>query len=104
MDPEAIIRPSNRAVFRELVDGTGVLLNLDTAGYHGLNRLGALIWTLLGAGMSFGQLVNEVRSRVQNEPPELQDDVAEFLDGLRQRDLVLVSPPAAEEREAANRT
>ena len=90
-------------MFREL-DGTGVLLNLDTAGYHGLNRLGALIWTLLGSGMSFGQLVNEVRSRVQNEPPELQDDVAEFLDGLRQRDLVLVSPPAAEEREAANRT
>ena len=91
-------------MFRELVDGTGVLLNLDTAGYHGLNRLGALIWTLLGSGMSFGQLVNEVRSRVQNEPPELQDDVAEFLDGLRQRDLVLVAPPAAEEREAANRT
>ena len=91
-------------MFRELVDGTGVLLNLDTAGYHGLNRLGALIWTLLGAGMSFGPLVNEVRSRVQNAPVQLEDDVAAFLHGLQQRQLVLVSPPAAGEREAANRT
>ena len=91
-------------MFRELVDGTGVLLNLDTAGYHGLNSLGALIWTLLGAGMSFGQLMNEVRGRVRNAPPDLEDDVDEFLEGLKQRQLVLVSPPAAEEREAANRT
>jgi hypothetical protein len=91
-------------VFRELVDGTGVLLNLDTAGYHGLNGLGVLIWTLLGAGMSLGHLVNEVRNRVHNAPPELEDDVAEFLEGLQQRQLVVVSHPAAEEREAANRT
>ena len=88
-------------MFRELVDGTGVVLNLDTAGYHGLNRLGALIWTLLGSGTSFGHLVNEVRSRVLEAPPNLEDDIAEFLDGLQERDLVLVSPLAGQDRPEA---
>lgn len=93
-----MIRRSDRAVFRELVDGTGVVLNLDTAGYHGVNRLGALIWTLLGAEVTFAQLLSEMRTRIRNAPPELEDDVAEFLEGLHKRQLVVVSPP--EEGEA----
>jgi len=102
MESQTLIRRSNRAVFRELVDGTGVVLNLDTAAYHGLNRLGTLIWTLLGAETSFGQLVSEVRNRLLKAPPNLDDDVAGFLDGLQERDLVLVSPPAAEDRKEAS--
>ncbi len=93
MDPLTMIRRSDRAVFRELVDGTGVVLHLDTAGYHGVNRLGALIWTLLGAEVTFAQLLSEMRTRIRNAPPELEDDVAQFLDGLQQRQLVVVSPP-----------
>lgn len=92
MDAQTTIRPSTRAVFRELVDGGGVLLNLDTAGYHGLNPIGTIIWTLLDGGTRFADLVAELRRRIQAPPPNLEDDIAEFLEGLADRNLVMLSP------------
>jgi hypothetical protein len=88
VDGSTIIRPSSRAVFRELTDGTAVVLNLETSGYHGLNRLGTLIWGLLGAGPSFDQILSEIGSRFAPAPPSLEADITEFLTMLHERQLV----------------
>ena len=79
-------------MFRELVDGGGVLLNLDTAAYHGLNQIGTIIWSLLDGGTRFADLVGALRGRIEAAPSNLEEDVAEFLEGLAQRDLVMLSP------------
>jgi hypothetical protein len=95
MGSDVKIRRSDRAVFRELADGTGVLLHLDTTAYHGVNRIGVLIWSLIDEGTTLSQLTDDVRSRVMDPPPEIADDVEEFVRDLSSRDLILVEDPRA---------
>jgi hypothetical protein len=91
IERDQMIRPNPRSTFRELAEGSGgVLLHLDTAAYHGLNEIGVAIWSLIQPGITFGALVDELRSKITDAPAALDDDVATFLDDLRQRDLVLI--------------
>jgi hypothetical protein len=91
IERDQVIRPNPRSTFRELAEGSGgVLLHLDTAAYHGLNEIGVAIWSLIQPGITFGALVDALRSQITDAPAALDDDVATFLDDLRQRDLVLI--------------
>jgi Coenzyme PQQ synthesis protein D (PqqD) len=91
IERDQMIRPNPRSTFRELAEGSGgVLLHLDTAAYHGLNEIGVAIWSLIQPGITFGALVEALRSQIADAPAALDDDVATFLDDLRQRDLVLI--------------
>lgn len=85
-----------RVVFRSLGEESGgVVLHLGTAAYHGVNGIGALIFTVLDEAPTVGALVELVRAKVDGAPPELADDVAEFVASLAVRDLVLVGDAAA---------
>jgi Coenzyme PQQ synthesis protein D (PqqD) len=85
------IRPNPRSTFRELTEGSGgVLLHLDTAAYHGLNEIGVAIWNLIQPGITFGGLIDELRARIPDAPPTLDDEIATFLGELHDRDLVLI--------------
>jgi hypothetical protein len=88
VEAETVIRRNPRVVFRSLEDGTGVLLHLDSTAYHGVNGVGALIWSLLDASPTFGALIGKVRSRLTDPPTNLDEDVAEFISDLKTRDLV----------------
>jgi hypothetical protein len=91
IERDQMIRPNPRSTFRELAEGSGgVLLHLDTAAYHGLNEIGVAIWSLIQPGITLGALVDALRSQITDAPAALDDDVATFLDDLRQRDLVLI--------------
>ena len=91
IERDQMIRPNPRSTFRELAEGSGgVLLHLDTAPYHGLNEIGVAIWSLIQPGITFGALVDALRSQITDAPAALDDDVATFLDDLRERDLVLI--------------
>lgn len=74
-------------------------MRLDSAAYHGLNEVGALIWSLLSGGTTFATLVEELRTRLDDAPANLADDVSEFLEGLHRRELVVLGsgrPPLFE--------
>jgi hypothetical protein len=70
-----------------------VLLHLETGAYHGLNPVGFLVWTAIEDERSLGEVVEAVRAGVRNAPPQLPDDIARFVAGARDRDLVLVREP-----------
>jgi hypothetical protein len=96
VDPRTVVERSDRAVFRELVEGGGVLLHLDSAAYHGVNEIGALIWSLIGdGGIPFERLMVELRARLEDAPSSLEADVTEFVESLSERELVRLSSPAA---------
>jgi hypothetical protein len=88
IDPNVTIRPNPRVEHRTLTGGEAVLLHLDTAAYHGLNSMGETIWEELGDGRSFGELVRAIRALLDEDPPELEADLAGFLEALADRDLV----------------
>lgn len=104
MDPETVIRQSPRAVFRKLEnEAGGVLLHLDSTAYHGLNEMGTMIWLLIVEGVSFAELLQHLRTSIEDAPPSLADDVAEFLHALDHRELVVLeganaSPTARQDR------
>ena len=97
MQPDVVIRRSPRAVFRKLADGAGaVVLHLDTAAYHGLDEVGAMIWASVpDEGVRFEQLLQGLRSQLRGAPPELDEEIAEFLAGLSQRNLIVLQTPGS---------
>lgn len=94
LSEDTTIKRNPRVAYRDLAEDTGgVLLHLDTAQYHGVNNIGALIWSLLGEqGISFTDLVGALRDEVQGAPPELAEEISDYLEGLRERDLVSIEP------------
>jgi hypothetical protein len=73
-----------------------VVLHLDTAAYHGLNGGGVLVWEMLD-GISFGQLLDDLRARLDDAPAGFEQDIDRFLTALAERDLVLLGDTHGEE-------
>jgi hypothetical protein len=93
IDRDLVIRPNPRATYRKLADGSGgVLLHLDTAAYHGLNEVGAFVWSVMEAGITFGDLMERLSAEFVDAPPTLEDDIAYFLRSLEERGLVQITP------------
>jgi hypothetical protein len=95
LGPTTTIRRNDRAVFRKLTDGSAVILHLDSTAYHGLSHVGSVIWGLLERPRRLADLTEEVRQAFDDAPATLEDDVAEFLTALEERDLVAfdATPP-----------
>ena len=89
--PMDVITKNPRVEHRELTSGEAVLLHLDTAAYHGMNSTGALIWTSIGEGATFEDLVAGVRRALDDPPARLEEDVAAFVESLVERDLLAVT-------------
>ncbi len=94
MELGATVQRNPRVAFRQLEDGTGVLLHLDSTNYHGVNGVGALIWSLLDSPRTLGELVVALRSQLNDPPPSLVDDVRTFVGDLEKRDLVTLTDEA----------
>jgi hypothetical protein len=88
---ESTVSQSPQVVARELSAEEGaVLLHLETAQYHGVNPVGLLIWELLDGSRTVREVIDEVRSRVADAPPEIETDVLQFLNDVSERGLVVV--------------
>jgi hypothetical protein len=72
----------------------GVVLHVGTGAYHGVNRVGAAVWEALPEeGALVREVVDRVRERIDDAPPDLEDDVIGFLEQLAERDLVRTRDP-----------
>jgi hypothetical protein len=97
IDSEVTIKQSPRAAYRKLGEGSGaVILHLDTAEYHGVNEVGSVVWSLLEQEPNMATLIEELRKQLEDEPPNLEQDIAQFLEELRTRDLVVLGDAGAQ--------
>jgi hypothetical protein len=88
-DENPMIQKNERVTYRDLASGEGgVLLHLESGQYHGVNRVGALVWELLDGEHEEESLILEVRRQIADPPPQLEEEVRSFLDALRERDLI----------------
>jgi hypothetical protein len=88
-----VLRRNPRVEYRSMGEGEGgVLLHLDTAAYHGLNEVGALIWRLLEEPKPFDVLLRELRGELQEVPSGFEDEIRQFLSELAERDLIFMVP------------
>ncbi len=79
-----------RTAWRE-VDGEGVVLDLETSVYFGLNRSAGALWPRLIDGASFDQLVLTLLVSVPAPSTKAQGEaeVSQFLDALRIENLLI---------------
>jgi Coenzyme PQQ synthesis protein D (PqqD) len=91
-DMSTVIARNPRVEFQGLADGEGgVLLHLNTAAYHSVNEVGATIWRLVDS-ITFADLLGQLRDRLEDVPPTFDQEIAEFVDDLAARDLVVFEP------------
>lgn len=89
IEGNTVISRNPRTAFRDLSGDQGaVLLHLDTAAYHSMNEVGTAVWNLLAEEPTFSELIQELRTKLENEPPSLENDIEQFLRALEERDLV----------------
>lgn len=75
-------------VFQPSPEG-GVLLHLKSSQYHGLNEVGALVWTSVDGVRTASDLVAVARERYPEvDADTLRADVVAFLEDMRERDLL----------------
>lgn len=90
---DRLVRPAapsrhEKVVHQELAGGQVVLLHLESGAYHELNAVGALIWELLDGERDAPRIAEEMRSRLDDPPDDLEHEVEAFLADLRERDLI----------------
>lgn len=86
---ESTYRASDRVIFTPLVDGTGVLLHLDSKFYFTLNATGSAVWRhITGSDATIAELGDELAARFDVPPDAARDDVRDLLDELVSESLV----------------
>jgi hypothetical protein len=89
IEATTVLQRNPRVEYRSMGEGEGgVLLHLDTAAYHGLNEVGALIWRLLEEPKAFDTLLQELRDQLKEVPPQFEEEIRQFLGELAERGLV----------------
>jgi hypothetical protein len=96
---EARIVVAPDVLFRLLGD-EGVLVNLRTEQYLGVNAVGARMWELLSTSASIQTALDQLVQEYEVEPARLRADLIEFIDSLLAQHLIDVSnggaqPPTA---------
>lgn len=89
IDNGVVFRQNPRVEYRDLAEEGGVLLHLDTASYHGINPVGAYVWKLCGQGATFPEIITALRLELTDAPPSLESDIAEFLNDMTARELLM---------------
>ena len=83
----ARVRVAPDVMFR-LVGDEGVLVNLNTERYLGLNAVGARMWTALGNSGSIEAAYEQLLQEYDVEPARLRADLDEFVDRLLGQQLI----------------
>jgi hypothetical protein len=68
-------------------DQGGVLLDVGSGEYFGVNEIGSLVWGLIDGRRTDAEIAAAVRGEVADPPDSLDTDVAAFFGTLRSRHL-----------------
>ena len=94
------VRVAPDVMFR-LVGGEGVLLNLNTERYLGLNPVGTRMWNVLSSASSIQAAYDELLQEYEVDPAQLRADLEEFIDELLGQKLIEAGPLSEESHQRA---
>lgn len=88
-------------VLFRLVGDEGVLLNLNTTLYLGLNPVGTRMWHALTGASSIQAAYNALLEEYEVEPAQLRADLEEFIQRLLGQKLIVAGPAIDASHEPA---
>ena len=83
-------------VLFRLVGEEGVLVNLNTELYLGLNAVGTRMWSAISSASSIQAAYDQLLQEYEVEPAQLRADLEEFVDQLLGQKLIEARPAAEE--------
>jgi hypothetical protein len=86
-EPNQKFSKNPKVTYRDLAEG-GVLLDVESGAYHGLNSTGCAIWKLLDGQPTFSAVLHGLRTMLDDAPPELTEEVTRFLVAMEKRGLI----------------
>jgi hypothetical protein len=82
------LRPAPEVIY-EVIDGRAMLVSPDGAELISLNAVGTMVWESLATAGDPARIAAELHPRFEGVSlDELQRDIADFLEELRQQGLV----------------
>ena len=88
-------------VLFRLVGDEGVLLNLNTTLYLGLNPVGTRMWNTLTSASSIQAAYDALLGEYEVEPAQLRADLEEFIQRLLGQKLIVADPAIDASHEPA---
>jgi hypothetical protein len=88
-------------VLFRLVGDEGVLLNLNTTMYLGLNPVGTRMWSALTSASSIQAAYDTLLAEYEVEPAQLRTDLEEFIQRLLGQKLIVAGPVTEASHEPA---
>ncbi len=89
MNPDAMIRKAPGPV-ETTVGNEVVLMELQAGACYGLGQTGSDVWRQLAQPIRFASLVANLRAEYEAPEGVLEQDVAELLEDLRGRNLIVI--------------
>lgn len=97
MPPTESLRLRDKSVVWQMIEGEVIALDVRRSVYLQINRSGSVLWPALASGATRSELVDLLRRSFDVDASTAAADLDEFLDHLRDHDLVEVaerpSPP-----------
>jgi SynChlorMet cassette protein ScmD len=89
MDEEkAILTVNPHILFREEMDGWGILFNPDKDEAFGLNPVAVDIWKRIDGTSSTRRIFEDLKSDYEEIPDSAFDDIAELIKKLAEREVI----------------
>ena len=86
---DTIILRSNELLSSDL-DNETVMMDIERGDYYGLDSVGARIWALAEAPVSFSDICEKLQAEYEVSPEQCESDVTRFLGDLLERGIVRV--------------
>lgn len=110
--PHDVLCVDGERIASDVIDGEAIVIDLETGVYYSLDRVGAVVWSLVSNGSTFGFIVDRVVERFDVERDRASGDIQRLVESMAAERLVdvggaadgvdeLHAPPASREAYAA---
>lgn len=89
MTQKKYFRINSPQVICETFDDEVVLINLDTGNYYSIDKVGAVIWSLIESGVDASAIVNGITQGYQGKHEDMVSAIEHFLAELQQESLIV---------------
>lgn len=86
-----ILKINSPKVVHEIIDGEVVIVHLVKGHYYSLVKTGADIWSGIERGISREQILEEMVSRYDGDPADIEKAVNNMIEQLQEEELIAVA-------------
>ncbi len=84
--------PRRPNVISDTIDDEVVIINMLSGAYYSLDNTGAVVWQGLDAGLTVGEVIEQVQERFDGQTEDMAQAVQRFVDELAEERLMTARP------------